>query len=96
MLSIFGKKSKSKSKKKLSKSQIEENWDIVHKRVSCIYKELRTINSDLNQITQHNSFIKTSSGENKMLQNTLMYFMKKSATYLRPLRELKMFMALKK
>ena len=67
MLSIFGKKSESKSKKKLSKSQIEENWDIVHKRVSCIYKELRTINSDLNQITQHNSFIKTSSEENKMI-----------------------------
>ena len=65
MFSIFGKKGK--SNKKSSKSKIDENWNNVHKKVSCIYKGLERIISDLNQITHHNSFLKTFDKENKMI-----------------------------
>ena len=66
MFSFFGKK-KCKSKKKSSKSLIDENWDTVHKKVSFIYKGLEKVNLDLNQITLHNSFLKTSDMEKKMI-----------------------------
>ena len=48
MLSLFGKKDKTKKK-----SQIKEEWDIVHNKVPCIYKKIDSINSDLVQITNH-------------------------------------------
>ena len=49
MPSCFGKK----GKKKLSKSQIKEEWDSVHKKIPCIYKGLYSINVQLKAITQH-------------------------------------------
>ena len=52
MFSCIGKKDKTK-KKKLSKYQIREQWDTVHKKVPCIYKELHSINSELVKITEH-------------------------------------------
>ena len=61
MFSFIGKK------KKLSKSQIREQWDTVHKKVPCIYTELHLINSELMKITEHKEVF--SSNQRKKLDD---------------------------